>query len=419
MISRSVANEHRLVCIDDHCLDMNRDLLTSGSCKRKPVDFDKSSNYLERSNTSFTASLNSSVNSFYDSQMLDTYSAPPPIEALMTDHPWQDSHNGTRGRLAKKHNTNDPPGVNAIDHLNNSISESLSFLQASGSVLSIAEDEAISESDDLSNPLAGNTNASIYNDSVASLNIDDLALDGGSAHSSNSGDSNAENQHTSNRSAASARHNGSMRRSTRRFQNYNSSSKRCHDSSMDMLLEDDDGNQEIIRLLQRQAEVLQEQLQEEQETQLLRNNHMSMQLFPKLISPYERSSSNLMRFHMSSPALMYTSDTAELRKMLHSSVRELKAAFKERQHSFTQARGNDKKQQDSLSNSFQQLEMNLAFIEQEDQQVQCVLRATKEQLERRAQEQVNRIAELEGQLREKRLSSNGSGSATALVGATE
>ena len=63
--------------------------------------------------------------------------------------------------------------------------------------------------------------------------------------------------------------------------------------------------------------------------------------------------------------------------------------------------------------------MNLAVIEQEDQQVQCALRATKEQLERRAQEQVNLIAALEGQLREVRLSSKGSGGTTAVFGSTE
>jgi hypothetical protein len=256
---------------------MNRNLLpSSGNYKRSPVDFEKPSSSLERSYTSFTASLNSSVTSFYDSQMFDKYSAPPPMEALMTDHPWQDSHNGTRGRLAKRHNINDSSGLNAIDQLNNSISESFNILQASGSVLSIAEDEALSENDDLFNPLAGNSCGSILNDSMASLGIDDLALDGGSAHSMSSRGSHGEDHPASSRSATSALHNGSMRRSTRRFQNYNSSSKRCHDSSMDMLLEDDDGNQEIIRLLQRQAEVLQEQLQQEQETQLLRNNHMSM-----------------------------------------------------------------------------------------------------------------------------------------------
>lgn len=362
---------------------MNVDLRSSSLYDCSPTNVQKPNSNYERSVTSFTASLNSSVTSFNDSQVLDANAPVPTMESLLVDHPWQDSNLNTRGRLTKGSNQ-PPPGANPIDHLNSSISESLNFLHPSHSE---EGEEASSESDEF--PLLPMTRISDnnLNDSLASLHIDDLALNMGSDHS------NAENhQHNDQHHNSSSRHHGSMRRSARRFQNYNSSSKRCHDSSMDLLLEEDDGNQEIIRLLEKQAEVLKEQLLQEQETNVTNLHSMSMQQLPKLISPYERSSSNLMCFHASSPALMNTTssaDTADLRKKLHSSVRSLKASFKERRY---------QAEQQVLHQSLQQLETNLAATAREETQLEKELQLKKTQLEQHTQQQADRIAQLEGKL---------------------
>jgi len=367
---------------------MNLDLRSSRHYDCSPTNVEKPNNNYERSATSFTASLNSSVTSFNDSQLLDANTpAAPTMESLLADHPWQDSNLNTRGRLAKG-SAQAPPGVNPIDHLNSSISESLNFLHSSSGALSISEDdeEPSSESDEFSLLPMTRLNNNNLNDSLASLNIDDLVLNSGSDHS------NAENHDagasSNEQNNSSARHNGSIRRSARRFQNYNSSSKRCHDSSIDLLLEEEDGNEEIIRLLQRQAEVLKEQLFQEQETNVTSLHHMSMQQLPKLISPYERSSSNLMCFHASLPALMDTTsaaDTADLRKKLHSSVRSLKASFKERRY----------QAQQELHQSLQHLETNLAATEREETHLERQLQLEKTQLEQRTRQQADRIAQLE------------------------